>query len=397
MPNVRAAPPEAARPDARSSYRRTVGAVFFAHGLLFASWAAHIPHVKARVGLSVGGLGLVLLATPVGSIAAMAVGAWLLPRVGSRRMVSWCLIGYCASGPFVGLASSAVGLSIALLFWGAFQGTLDVSMNTQAVACQRAAGRPIMSGMHGRWSLGALAGAGSGALGVGIGLSLSDQLLILGAAALPLVWWAWQLPDDHAEPTSPDSNQKAERLPMRRWPRTVLLLAAIAFASMLCEGAAADWSAVYLRNSLGAAPVVASLGYASFAAAMVLVRFGGDALIARRGTGKVVSVLCGIATVGFAAGLLSGNAVVALIGLATLGGGVATVVPTVFSAAGGLKGIAPSSGIAAVSACGWAGFVCGPPLIGQLASATSLPFALGVVPVLTAFIALAMAARFTHR
>ena len=397
MPSVGTAPPEAARPDALSTYRRTVGAVFFVHGLLFASWAAHIPHVKARIGLSDGGLGLVLLATPVGSIAAMAVGAWLLPRVGSRWMVTCCLVGYCASGPFVGLATSAPGLFAALLCWGAFQGTLDVSMNTQAIACQRAAGRPIMSGMHGRWSFGALAGAGAGALGVGIGLSLAVQLLILGVAALPLVWWAWHLPDDHAEPESGDGKNKRERLPLRRWPRTVLLLAAIAFASMLCEGAAADWSAVYLRNSLGAAAVVASLGYAFFAAAMVLVRLGGDALIARRGTGKVVAVLCGIATVGFAAGLISANTVVALIGLATLGGGVATVVPTVFSAAGGLPGIPPSSGIAAVSACGWAGFVCGPPLIGQLASATSLPVALAVVPVLTAFIAIAMAARFAHR
>jgi predicted MFS family arabinose efflux permease len=379
MPSVRAID--------RPSAPRTVGAVFFVHGLLFASWVAHIPHVKASVGLSVGGLGLVLLATPVGSIAAMAAGAWLLPRVGSRRMVTWCLAGYCASGPFVGLATSPAGLFLALLCWGAFQGTLDVSMNTQAVACQRALGRPIMSGMHGRWSLGALAGAGVGAIGVGIGLSLSVQLAILGAAALPLLWWTWQLPDDHA---GTEGEDKAARLPVRGWPRIVLLLAAIAFASMLCEGAAADWSAVYLRNSLGATAVVASLGYAFFAAAMVLVRLRGDRLIARRGAARAVSALCAAATVGFAAGLLSGNVAVALIGLAALGGGVATVVPTVFSAAGSLPSIPSSSGIAAVSACGWAGFVCGPPLIGQLASATSLPVALGVVPVLTAFMAVAV-------
>ena len=187
-------------PGVQTSDRRTVGAVFFVHGLLFASWAAHIPHVKARVGLSDGGLGLVLLATPVGSIAAMAVGAWLLPRVGSRRMVAACLVGYCCSGPFVGVATSPAGLFVALLCWGAFQGTLDVSMNTQAVAYQRAAGRPIMSGMHGRWSLGALAGAGAGAIGVGVGISLTVQLAVLGAAALPLVAWALRLPDGKAGP-----------------------------------------------------------------------------------------------------------------------------------------------------------------------------------------------------
>jgi predicted MFS family arabinose efflux permease len=386
MPSVVTAPPPSV---AHTFTRRTVGAVFFVHGLLFASWAAHIPHVKARVGLSDGGLGLVLLATPVGSILAMAIGAYLLPRVGSRLMVSVCLVGYCASGPFVGVATSPVGLAAALLVWGAFQGTLDVSMNTQAVAYQGALGRPIMSGMHARWSLGALAGAGAGALGVGIGISLDVQLVVLGAAALPLVWWALRLPEGKAEQT----HESHERLSIRRWPRTVLLLAAVAFASMLCEGAAADWSAVYLKNSLGAEAVVASLGYAFFAAAMVLMRLVGDALIARRGAGRVVAALCVVATVGFAAGLASGNVVVSLIGLATLGGGVATVVPTVFSAAGALPNVTPSSGIAAVSACGWAGFVCGPPLIGQLASATSLRLALGIVPVLTAFIALALGSR----
>jgi predicted MFS family arabinose efflux permease len=387
MPSVVTAPEPSV---AQTSARRTVGAVFFVHGLLFASWAAHIPNVKARAGLTDGGLGLVLLATPIGSIAAMAIGAWLIPRVGSRLMVASCLVGYCVAGPFVGIATSAPGLFVALLCWGAFQGTLDVSMNTQAVACQRAAGRPIMSGMHARWSLGALAGAGTGALGVGIGVSLTVQLLVLGAAALPLVFWALRLPDEQPEP---HGEEKPVRVTIRHWPKAVLLLAAVAFASMLCEGAAADWSAVYLRNSLHAEAVVASLGYAFFTAAMVLARLSGDALIARRGAGRVVSGLCVVATVGFAAGLASGNAVVALIGLATLGGGVATVVPTVFSAAGALPGITPSSGIAAVSACGWAGFVCGPPLIGQLASATSLPLALAVVPVLTAFIAVAMALR----
>jgi hypothetical protein len=96
-----------------------------------------------------------------------------------------------------------------------------------------------------------------------------------------------------------------------------------------------------------------------------------------------------MATLDFSAGLLSSNAIVALIGFAALGAGVAAVVPTVFSVAGAIPGVPSAAGIAAVSSFGWAGFVCGPPLIGQLAQATSLPVALAVVPVLTAFIALA--------
>jgi Major Facilitator Superfamily len=376
-------------PSPRLTARRILGGVFFVHGLMFASWAAHIPHIKAQLGLSDGGLGLVLLATPIGSISAMGAGAWLLPRVGSRRMVAVCLAGYCVSGPFVGVGTSPVALSVELLCWGAFQGTLDVSMNTQAVGAERATGQPLMSGMHGRWSLGALAGAGAGALGVWLGASLTLQLVVLGIPALALVALARRLRHEDTLNRVDNDGLGHAHLPLRRWPKTVILLAVIAFASMLCEGAAADWSAVYLRNSLGSAAVVASLGYAAFAAAMVVVRLGADRFIAHYRAVQVIPALAVMATLVFAAGLLSSNAIVALIGFAALGAGVAVVVPTVFSVAGAIPGVPSAAGIAAVSGFGWAGFVCGPPLIGQLAEATSLPAALAVVPLLTAFIALA--------
>lgn len=368
----------------RVTARQVIGGVFFVHGLLFASWVAHIPHVKAQLGLSNGTLGLVLLATPVGSVSAMAVGAWVLPRVGSRRMVAVCLVGYATAGPFVGVADSAAGLAVALLCWGAFQGTLDVAMNTQAVAQERTAGQPIMSGVHGRWSIGALAGAGVGALGVWLGVSLTTQLAVLGAAVLLGVPLTARLPGDDVNGRAPGT----AHVPLRRWPRTVVRLGAIAFASMLCEGAAADWSAVYLRDSLQAEPVVASLGYACFAFAMVLVRLRADRFLARHDMGRMLSLLAGVATVGFGGALLVGTPVVVLLGLAALGGGLAGVIPSVFSAAGKLPGVPSASGIAAVSASGWAGFVCGPPLIGQLAAATSLPVALGLIPLLTALIAI---------
>jgi fucose permease len=176
----------------------------------------------------------------------------------------------------------------------------------------------------------------------------------------------------------------------RRWTGMVALLGMIAFASMLCEGAAADWSAVYLRDSLGASKLVASLGYAVFVLAMVVVRLRADRLFARYAVARVLSVLAGLAAVIFAIGLLSSNEYVALVGLLALGAGLAAVVPSVFSAAGNLPGIPSGAGIAAVSALGWAGFVFGPPVIGQLAALTSLPVALGLVPVLTAFIAVAV-------
>jgi MFS family permease len=83
--------------------------------------------------------------------------------------------------------------------------------------------------------------------------------------------------------------------------------------------------------------------------------------------------------------------VATMVGFAALGVGVACVVPAVFSAAGRAPGMHAGTGVATVAGCGWAGYVCGPPLIGALASVLSLRTALGLLPLLTAFIAVTIA------
>jgi MFS family permease len=368
--------------------RAATFAAFISHGLLFASWTAHIPQVKDHLGLSDGTLGLALLGAPLGSVAAMLVAARVLPRQGSRRVVQVSLLGYCAAGPLVGLAGSFAALFAALFAWGAFQGALDVSMNTQAVTVERAAGRPLMSGFHGSWSIGAFAGAGIGALGVAAGFALTPQLLLL---AIPVLAVAGplslrMLPDPHAPASEPSPGRAVVRL-----SAPVLVLGAIAFASMLCEGASADWASVYLRGSVGVSAAVAGVGYTAFSLAMVIVRLSGNRLLTRFSARKLLPVLAVAATAGFTAGLVLGAAGTVIAGFACLGAGLALIIPTVNSAAGRLPGLSPGTAIAMVSACGWAGFVFGPPIIGELASASSLTAALGILPVLTACIAVAAA------
>jgi MFS family permease len=388
------APDESVR--STSSTRRwpriAVTGVFTVHGLLFASWTAHIPHVKARLGLTDGTLGIALLGAPVGSVCAMLAVAYLLPRLGSRRIVQIALVGYCATGPLVGLTGSLPALLGALFVWGAFQGSLDVAMNTQAITVERAGRRALMSGLHGSWSIGSFAGAGIGALAVGVGISLTSQLLVLGTLILLAVGLLTtrMLPDARAHPgASEEGWRDADRRlsTASRWSGGMVLLGAIAFASMLCEGATADWASVYLAGPLHAGGVESGLGYATFALAMVIVRLSGNRLLTRYRSDRLLPTLAALATAGFAVGLLIGRPVAALAGFACLGVGLASVVPAVFSAAGRIPGLHPGTAVAAVSACGWAGFVLGPPLIGHLASLSSLSTALFLLPALTAFTA----------
>jgi MFS family permease len=94
--------------------RAAVVGVFFVHGLLFASWTAHIPFVKEHLGLDDGSLGVVLLGAPIGSVLAIVMAGRLLPVVGSRRLVQITLVGYCLSGPILGLSGSKVSFFLAL-------------------------------------------------------------------------------------------------------------------------------------------------------------------------------------------------------------------------------------------------------------------------------------------
>jgi len=376
------------RPVRSRSPRIAVTAVFVAHGLLFASWTAHIPHVMRHLGLTDGTLGIALLGAPIGSVAAMMLASYLIPRLGSRRVVQFALVGYCLTGPLVGLTGSLAALFGALFIWGAFQGTLDVAMNTQAIAVERADRSVLMSGLHGSWSIGSFAGAGIGALAVGAGLGLTPQLLVLGTIALlgAGLLTARMLPDAVGHP-GPDERPKTDTRSASRWSGGMILLGAIAFADMLCEGASANWAAVYLSGPLHATGAVPGLSYAAFALAMVTVRLSGNRLLRRFRPTRLLPVLAAVATAGFAAGLAIGRPAAAIAGFFFLGIGLASVVPAVFSAAGRIPGLHAGKAVATVAACGWAGFVCGPPLIGHLASVASLSMALGLLPFLTAFVA----------
>jgi Major Facilitator Superfamily len=377
--------PQSRRVPSPPRQRAATLTTFFSHGLLFASWAAHIPAVKTHLGLSDAALATVLLCTPVGSLCAMVLIGRLLPKLGSRQLVRISLVGYCAAGPLVGLPADPLELAGTLFAWGAFQGALDVSMNTQAVAVEKVQMRPLMSTFHGAWSIGALTGAALGVTAVAARIALAPQLLIL---AVPVLAAAAVLTPSMVHDQLTERPHEPRRGLWRN--RAVLILGAIALATMLCEGAAADWSAVYLHGSAHLTAAVAGLGFTTFALTMAGVRLTGTHLLGRYRAARLLPVLALIGSAGMTAALASGSGTLGLVGFACLGAGTALVVPTVFGAAGRLTGLPPGVAIATASALGWVGFVCGPPLIGQLASIAALRTALAVLPALALLVAAVM-------
>lgn len=368
-----------------------VTAAFVAHAVLFSSWVAHIPQVKAELELSNGQLGAALFGAPLGSVISMVLSHWALPRWGSHRLVPINLAGYAASGLTVGLAGSGRWLFAALALWGMFQGGLDVAMNTQAGTVERLAATPLMARFHGMWSVGAFLGALIGTVCVTAGVRLTTQLAVLGAIVL-IVAAALNLgviADRHAGAAAEATGRPGKRAWMTT---TVAILGAVAFISLLCEGAAADWSANYLHDVLGDGPQdgdgIAGLGFAGFTLAMVVTRLGGPRLQSRIASRRLLPVLAMLAAAGMTVALISANPVLSVLGFATLGAGVALLVPTAFSAA--YSATTAGSAIALVAAIGWLGYLMGPPLIGFLADLIGLPGALVTIPLMISIAAVAI-------
>jgi len=160
----------------------------------------------------------------------------------------------------------------------------------------------------------------------------------------------------------------------------------------LASGAMADWSAVYLHDTLGAPPAMAATGFAAFSLAMAAGRFGGDALARRLGPRLLLRTSAAVAAAGLGGALLLGRTPAAIVGFGLVGLGIANVIPVLFSAAGRVPGTPRGTALAAVATTGYGGYLVGPPLIGLAAEGTSLPVALGILCAACALIAAGAAA-----
>ncbi len=369
--------------DARRA-RTAVAAIFALNGLLFGCWAARLPAVRDRVGLSDGEQGLALACLALGAVLAMPTAGVLAARWGSRRATRVAFAVACLGTGVVALASSLPALCALALLLGAGHGALDVSMNAHGVTVERRYGRRILSSFHGCFSLGGLAGGGLAALAAAADVDVRAQLgaIALLSALVGLAWSRRFLPagDDATPPEQP----LLARPPARLWT-----LGAIAFSCLLIEGAAADWSAVYLRDHAGASAAAAALGFSAFSITMTVGRFGGDRLVVRAGSERVLRAGGVLAAAGFGVALVADGVAAGIAGFACLGAGLATVFPVVLRAASAVGDVPAGVALAAVSSMGYFGFIAGPALIGGLAELTGLHNALGgVVVLLTLAIAL---------
>ena len=372
---------------ARQRARYATMALFFIAGMMYASWGVHVPTVRDRFHLNPSLLSFALLAVAVGSIAAMATNAKWIARVGTRRA---CLAGgltMSASGALILVVPSYWLLLVVLAVFGAAMATLDVAMNAEASAVEEALARPIMSALHGMFSVGGMAGAAVGGALLSRGMAPAVHLLLAGmlSALVLLIACPSVLPHvphhERADAGMPRAN---------RWRSPALwALGAIALIALIAEGAMYDWATVYMRDVVVSTPALASAAYAAFSGGMAAARFAGDAVRARFGAPQLIMASASLACAGMIGALLLPYPIAAMTGFTLMGLGLANMMPVLFAAAARVEGIHAAEGLAHVAGLAYFGLLIGPVIIGGVAQVTTLPIGLSVVAVCSALIAVA--------
>ena len=367
-----------------SSPRVAVSAAFLIHSTVSGTWAPRLPAIKESLELSDGELGTALVGLAIGLLVGTRLAGAPVDRFGSRPVMRVGFPLLAATLVLPGLADGIATLFLSLFVLGLASGTLDVAMNAQGIEVERHLGRPILSGLHGLWSIGLGIGAGLAALAAAIDADPLEHFAVVAAvlAVASLGFMRGLLAAHRPAPGDPAE----EHVPVR-WTLALVLLGVIAFCSFVGEGAASDWSAVYMTQELGASEALGAVAFAAFAVTMAIARFAADPLRGRLGNLVLVRGGSLIAAAGLGLGLLVHEPAAAIAGFALLGLGLAPVVPIAFSAAGDLDPRATGRLVGRVATLGYVGSVAGPIMIGWLAEATSLRASLGLVVLLALTIA----------
>ncbi|MEU1049540.1 MFS transporter [Streptomyces sp. NPDC005897] len=360
-----------------------IAALFLSLGFQYATWAARIPALKTDLDLSAAEVGVLLMAAGVGAAVSFPAVAWLMRRLGSRRLALLSQLGLALL--LLALAA-APNYPVALLVMcadGVLVGCLNVAMNAQGAALEARHARNTMARLHAVFSAGSLlaallasgmtAATGSvaahfgvavvllAALGVTARTGLLDEDAPAGAEAAA----------DAPDPADPEPARRRWTVPSRP---TLWMCCAMVFGTV-AEGAMNDWSALYLKDIAEASAELAPLGIAVVSGMMVVARLFADGWRSRWGDGRVVLLGSAVAGTGLAVALVSGGVAPALAGFACMGLGIAAVTPCVYAAAA-RQG---SDALTLVAAMGTTGLLAGPPLIGFIAGASNLAWGMGAV------------------
>ena len=355
--------------------RWAICAAFFANGFTVGHWAPKIPVLVERLGISEALLGQMIILFGVGALIALIGGAVLVNRFGSRPMLRITSLMLAPSLVLLTVMPNVLLTTLAMLWLGMFLGAMDNAMNANGVSVETGLGRPVMSSYHGFWSLGGVAGGLTGGAMIAWMGELGHALAV-AAMTLAIISWAWPRYVSDREEHRPSAAEAVTAGAMQAGgiPRApgIYLFGIMTMMAFAPEGTVIDWSALYLKDELGAPLLISGYAFAAFSMTMAVMRLTGDRIRTRFGDRPVLIASCVVAALGLFVAGQADSFLGACAGFFIAGLGMANTVPVLFSVAGRYPGIKPASAIAVITAFGYGGLLFIPAFVGFVAEHWSL-------------------------
>lgn len=349
-----------------------VGFLFASSSLVFGTWVAAIPGIKYRLGFTDATLGLSLLLSPLGALTGVALSTKIFSKLPVGK---WMILGYVSLCIIMILQINSVNR---VMFWiclycFGMNGFLNgVSVNTTVGFLEKQYKRRMMSTCHGLYSLGGGVSAGLATIFFALRLSPRWQIVFVAVAICVVLYFNRKYLLAHKRIIHSGSGLRFPSL-------SILSISFLCMVLFMSEGCVADWSAIYLRESLNGTKEIMGLGYAGFSAAMTIGRFNGDSIITKFGSKNVVIAGALLAATGFLTVVVAPAVTVAIVGYIMVGFGCCCIVPVLFSAATAIPNVSAVEGFAMVTTGGLIGFLTGPSLIGFISEQINLSIALSLL------------------
>jgi MFS family permease len=372
-----------------SRARIAITTAFIINGSIAGTFYSRVADIKENLELSNSALGLALLIISIGVLLGIAFSGKQTAKSGSAPITLYGSYSLGAALLLVGTANNYLTLCLTLFVLGACLAVQDVAMNSHAIVLEQEADKRYMSTFHAMFSLGALGGGVIGAWFSQHNIDLMRHAAFIAMLVFLSNFFVrnWFLPaelDQHPI----EGKKKIKK------PRIFLIVGLLGLCGTIGEGSAGDWGAILARDTFDATPFVSTLPFICFSGAMVIGRLFGDRLAHKYGPMKLIVGGGLIAGIGLGGGLLFGGMVGVIFGWLTMGIGLSTVIPMLFSQAGEIAKtrfegqFAPSEGVAMVSGIAYFGFLVGPPTLGFLGDAIGLRWAMLIPAVLALVMAL---------
>ncbi|ASO21667.1 fucose permease [Actinoalloteichus hoggarensis] len=356
---------------------------FFIPGISMSSWITRTPAIRDILGASTSEMGLVLFGLSVGSMSGILSAGLLVRRFGTRPVAAvglTLMIVGMATIALGAVTSVAVVVAAGLAFFGGGMGSAEIAINIEGSVVERIQGRPLLTTLHGCFSLGTVAGAVAGIALTAADFPVALHLSLIALITIPAAVWAVRaIPAGTGIGARTPEAPSTPRASAAIWRDSrLVLIGLIVLAMALAEGAANDWLPLLMVDGHGFDATAGSLIFAGFAASMTIGRFSGGFFLSRFGRVAVVRASAVFGVIGLALVIFAEHPGLAGAAVVFWGLGTSLGFPISISAAGDSPHDAARR-VSAVATTGYVAFLVGPPLLGFLGDEYGLRGAMVVV------------------